>query len=416
MTKQKFIDIQSSLILIIPFLLLTGPFLPDLTLTIVSISTTTYIIIKKNFKYFKTNFFLFFAIFYFYIVFNSIFINPYFDSLRISITYIRFGLFVISFWYLLDNNLKLIKNLFFSILICFILLLFDGYFQFLFKYNLFGFPIDPSGRISSFFGDELILGSYLSRFFPILFGLTIFLFSKEKKIIILISFLFILAETLIFLSGERSSFFYVNFSAIFIILFIQNFKIYRLATLIASIILISFVSIYSPLYKNRIVDDTLNQMGLSNKDENSEKYIFSKQHTEHYISAIKIFEKNMIFGAGIKSFKSLCSKKDFKISDVSCSTHPHNTYIQLLAELGLIGFLLVIYSLLYICYYSFKNFFFIKRYNTDQNNLQVCIVSAILISLWPFIPTGNFFNNWLNIIYFFPIGIFFWNLKNLNKS
>ena len=166
MTKQKFIDIQSSLILIIPFLLLTGPFLPDLTLTIVSISTTTYIIIKKNFKYFKTNFFLFFVIFYVYIVFNSIFINPYFDSLRISITYIRFGLFVISFWYLLDNNLKLIKNLFFSILICFILLLFDGYFQFLFKYNLFGFPIDPSGRISSFFGDELILGSYLSRFFP----------------------------------------------------------------------------------------------------------------------------------------------------------------------------------------------------------------------------------------------------------
>ena len=35
------------------------------------------------------------------------------------------------------------------------------------------------GRISSFFGDELIMGSYLSRLFPILFAL--FLIKKKNK-------------------------------------------------------------------------------------------------------------------------------------------------------------------------------------------------------------------------------------------
>ena len=36
------------------------------------------------------------------------------------------------------------------------------------------------GRISSFFGEELIMGSYLSRLFPLLFAL--FLVKNKKKI------------------------------------------------------------------------------------------------------------------------------------------------------------------------------------------------------------------------------------------
>ena len=37
--------------------------------------------------------------------------------------------------------------------------------------NILGYELESGPRVSSFFGDELILGSYLSRFFPILFGL-----------------------------------------------------------------------------------------------------------------------------------------------------------------------------------------------------------------------------------------------------
>jgi len=36
-----------------------------------------------------------------------------------------------------------------------------------------------SNRVSSFFGDELIMGSYLSRLFPLLFAL--FLVKKKQK-------------------------------------------------------------------------------------------------------------------------------------------------------------------------------------------------------------------------------------------
>ena len=56
----------------------------------------------------------------------------------------------------------------------------------------------------------------------------------------------------------------------------------------------------------------------------------------------------MFFGAGPKSFRVLCDENLYGINRWSCSSHPHNYYIQLLAEVGLIGF-----SFLLIAYISF---------------------------------------------------------------
>mgnify|MGYP007000106190 CR=1 len=52
------------------------------------------------------------------------------------------------------------------------------YFQFFTGANLFGLEIN-NVRVSSFFGDELIMGSYLSRLFPLLFAL--FLVKPKQK-------------------------------------------------------------------------------------------------------------------------------------------------------------------------------------------------------------------------------------------
>ena len=59
------------------------------------------------------------------------------------------------------------------------ILLVDGFIQFTFEKNLLGFELAEGPRVSSFFGDELVYGSYLSRFLPILFGLMIFCIEKK---------------------------------------------------------------------------------------------------------------------------------------------------------------------------------------------------------------------------------------------
>ena len=53
---------------------------------------------------------------------------------------------------------------------------------------------------------------------------------------------------------------------------------------------------------------------------------------------------------------------------------------------------------------------FLKNKKGYLNDFEVCIFSAIIISLWPFSPTGSFFNNWMSIIYFFPVGILLWQI------
>jgi hypothetical protein len=40
---------------------------------------------------------------------------------------------------------------------------------------------------------------------------------------------------------------------------------------------------------------------------------------------------------------------------------------------------------------------------------------SFLISLFPFIPSGNFFNGWLNIVYYLPLGFYLNYKKNINK-
>ena len=54
-----------------------------------------------------------------------------------------------------------------------------------FGYNLVGMISAHSSRISSFFGDELILGSYLVKFYPILVGF-LYLIKESRFFILLI--------------------------------------------------------------------------------------------------------------------------------------------------------------------------------------------------------------------------------------
>lgn len=410
MKKNFFFEtLPSYLIISLPILLITGPFLSDLAVSIISI-----IFIFNSFqnnlkKYYNNVFVKIFILFWIILICSSLLSNDVIISLKNSFFYFRFGLFSLCFWYLLEKNKFILKYLFVSILICFFSLIIDGYIQYTFGKNIFGIEMYRENRVSSFFGSELILGSYLSRLFPILFGLFVYLDQKKsKKFLILITFIFIFTEGLIFLSGERLALFFMNFSAIYIILMIDNYKIYRLWTYVISIFLILILFNMYPKSKERIIDQTINDM---TKNDSGQLYIFSKPHHDMYTSAYRMFLDNKFFGVGPRQYRNECV--NYIVSEYSCETHPHNTYIELLSEAGVFAFLIIATIFIYLCFISFRHFIyrFLKKKKGRLNDFQVCLLSAVLISLWPFSPSGSFFNNWMSIVYFIPVGIILWQVE-----
>ena len=87
--------------------------------------------------------------------------------------------------------------------------------------------------------------------------------------------------------------------------------------------------------------------------ENDIYYVFSVMHFNHYLSAIEIFKDNKLFGIGPKNYRKICKNEKYYLNEFSCSTHPHNYFIQILAETGLIG--LFLFSIIYL---SFLYLFF----------------------------------------------------------
>ena len=53
----------------------------------------------------------------------------------------------------------------------------------------------------------------------------------------------------------------------------------------------------------------------------------------------------------------------------------------------------------YLC-----NIIVIKHKKNALSDYQICLYAALLITLWPLVPTGNFFNNYISIIHYLPIG------------
>ena len=388
---------------IIPFLI-GGPFFPDLIVSISALYFLFYVFKNKEFYFFYNKPLIIFFSFCIYCILLSVFIaEDMMLSFESSLFYFRIGVFSCFIWYLIDKNKNILTLFYHALVLCFLVLVIDGYIQYFTGVNLTGFKIS-GGRVSSFFGDELIMGSYLSRLFPLLFAL--FLIKKKQKYeIYFIGLLFILVDVLIFISGERSAFFFLNLSTIFIIILIKEYQKFRLVTFIIAIICVLILSFNSSKLNERMFKGPAEDMGLVKSSK--EAVIFSPQHDNLIRTAYNMFKDQALLGHGPKMFRVICKDQKYSTGITPCMTHPHNFYIQLLAETGIIGFLFLFSALVYVIYTALRQFkSVILREKRPLSDYQVCLLAGILITVWPLAPNGNFFNNWLMIAYSLPVGFY----------
>ncbi len=404
--KDKIEKFSSILYVLIPSLLITGPFLPDLMVVVISLLFLYKVILNKKFLIFNNNFFFLFILFYL-ILLTSSFFSEYSDySFKRSVPYLRFGFFSLAVFMLLTYNEKIIKYLTLIFLLILSGLFIDSIFEFIFNKNILGWKkIDNNFRITSFFGDDEVLGSYVARFFP--FVISLILFSKQQfkfKINnLILSFSIIISFIITFISGERTALAIIIMSIFLMLFSCKDLRKIISASLILIIFFSSIILILKPKLKERFYDQVISQMGISKSEESIK--IFSKTYEGHYIIAFNMFKEKPLIGHGVKSFRKYCSEPENFLYEHACTTHPHNIYMQLLAETGIFGFALVflvfIFSLIKIIKLTINSFYSQKDLLYQS---RILVYVFFFVNLFPFLPSGNLFNNWLSTIYFMPVG------------
>ncbi len=392
------------LITLLPIALVLSIFFSELILFIISIFFIRDYFLERNIE--KNWFYIFLIIFVFYIAASSISIGQELN-LQSTFFYFRFLLYFFGITYYL-KKLNIYVNLIKSFIFTASILIIDGIFQFIFGFNIIGLPQIHPGRVSSFFGDELILGSYLVRLIPFFLIFFIFNFKNKKilRLVFLLSLLFI-----VLLSGERTAIFLLLLSLFIFFIFLKKFRktIYIIFTFffISLSILVTFNKSYNERYLYNVInsfglwdskkDGILNISFFNEENEIRKIKIFSKQHEDHYLTAYNMFSDKYIFGHGPKSFRAQCKNEKYRVSEISCATHPHNILMQFLSELGLVGF---IFLLMFHTLLISELIKIIKNKNnlSEEREILIFSLTGLIVSIFPFVPSGNFFNNWLNII------------------
>lgn len=399
--------IPSYLFYLLPLGLVTGPFLPDLFLSLIAILFLINCYFEKNFKFLKFKFSLIFLFFYSVILISSILSNNILFSLESSLFFLRYLFFTYGIYYLCKNRPETI-DIFFKIVFSTVLLVVvDGYFEFIFGKNILGTSSPDPSRILSFF-HAMIIGSFLSKTLPLIF-IFLILTNKNTNYSNLIYFFIIAIYILIFLSGERSAFLHASIIFIFLSILIKQTRKLFFFTFSLILIIFTFLILTNEVIKNRMITSVyegFQTKQVENTSYNDKIIIFSPVHDKFVRVSGEIFLDNKLIGSGPNTFRIVCSKySNIKFNNNSaCGTHPHNTYAQLLAETGSLGFAIVLSIFLYISYNLFKSVISMKH---DQNTyFKVCLLTYFFIILFPFTPTGNLFNNWIGAIYFLPLGLF----------
>lgn len=418
-------------------------------------------------------------IFVIYIILTNIFYLNIFGFQRILNLIIHVSIFL-----LLPRFVKLdLINLrfYFKLLtILIFLIIFDTHHQHILGFNIFGVS-KIENRLTSFFIDEAIVGTYLSYFSIIVFLYLSFKVFRSKKFLNQ-SNLFFLFSTVglytIIITGERmASLMY--FLILILVTFLLKIEIRKFIPVFFVLILGTLLLIPKNIYKDRFLrglSDTIYIKSLSkystvdinhkvlvggfqsikcwtnefNYVEYSDrliikqldlgkekKFIECRKRANKYIndlneifynspkgfisspigkifnSSLLMIKKNFFTGIGVKKYRLECNKYQVDILK-SCSTHPHNYYLELLVETGFIG-LIIFITFLFI---FFNKFLKIYKYKNDYliHILYLSQICMFFILFWPIKTSGSFFASYNSSFIWFNLILLNLILMNSKKS
>jgi len=404
-----------------------------LNINILLICITGIIVFKKKIFSFKNEKFSTVIFIFFILILFSTLIDiskdPKNDHFFKSISYFRYFLFFLVSGYLVRSGKFKTKYFLVSCSVCLLFLSLNAIFQFLNGSGIFDL-IGTRDEYDVGMRDEYdafkVAGGYIQKFFVFALILIPVIWKKlDKQKFLISTVLPIIFFSGILFSDARMSLMMFCVSILLMIILIKEL---RLSLAIASLfcVLIFTISIktkddlresYVSFYHNAhtIITQTAKHVPkkypeLEEEREKKEflfrnKYLteyiknkkpewkselmgFGSGHFSIYLTAIDVWIDNPIIGNGIKSFRTKCLTK-LHLPNRSCSSHPHNYYLELLNDTGLLGTLLFVCAIFYLITNKFFNF---KDYEKNEKLLFISLLIIIIAEFFPLKSSGSFFS------------------------
>ena len=403
----------SILLAFIPFSFIAGNLIININIILLILSTLFFY--NKEFfkiKYYNLDkiiftFFLLILItgflndFYFYSL--KFAWKGYFSTVIKSFFFLKYLLLYLSLRVLIEKNFLDLKFFFVSSLFATLFVCFDIFYQFFNGQDIFGFKL-TSRKLSGPFGDELIAGGFIQRFSIFSFFVIPLFYSKnfKKFLKFIIPILLIIFLTGIILSGNRMPLLLFVLTVFLIVVFQKETRKYFFSFIFISLTLFFLTYKMVPVFKNNVLNfySQVSKMTIIvlEKDFYNEQ---SPDYLKEFVTFYDTWQINKYIGGGIKNFRYYCHKRPnlHKNSVFKCNMHPHNYYLEILTETGLIGFIIIFIIFIMILHKTFYRKYFIKS-PLNKSVILIPFIFLFIAEIFPIKSTGSFFTT-VNATYLF---------------
>ncbi len=408
----------SSLIAALPISFIAGNMIININLLLIIVSS---LLIFKE-KIFQIKYYFLdrlFILFFFLILItgllnshnltsNNLIKDDFFNTSIKSFLFIKYLFFYIILRFLVEKRIIKLKLFFLSCSIASLFVSFDIFFQFFYGVDIFGFQ-GVQGKLSGPFGDELIAGGYLQRFSLFSF-FTIPIFysnSLSKYLKYLVPSLLIIFFIGIILSGNRMPLLLFLLAISLIVIFQKQTRKYFLHFAIISTLVFLLIFNLNSKVKSNFQSFYAQVSQMTTIVINSD---FKNERPPPYFREFATFYDTWLMrkyiGGGIKNFRYYCHMRPNKIknSDIVCNMHPHNYYLEILTETGLVGITIILSAFFILVYLTLYKKYFTKT-SLNQNKIIVPFIFLFIVEIFPLKSTGSFFTTGNTTYLFLILGI-----------
>jgi len=238
------------------------------------------------------------------------------------------------------------------------------------------------GRLTWPYGD-LVPGNYLAKVglpaFTVMVALAV---GAKPRLASFMGILSLISIAMSVLTGERINFLIRACGGMLAALVWKPVIRRYLILVLVEILAIVAVFTFMPSMQDRFTSQIINHLPTG-------------AHSDYYRvmgAGLEVFKTSPILGVGPAAHRELCPEIVGEVPEFRCDNHPHNFYIQFLAETGIIGFIVGTVMLVSIIWAAFSGW----RHARDN----VVAATAFVIPLGLFFPIASFadfFGQWNNI-------------------